>query len=408
VLQLSILKCFEEDFLPSYHKDKPHPSREGHRLAMGSDGPLHLIEVLYRGEHRRQRRESSRIFATSNLASSMSESSPEKEPDRIRIRSGFMLGLLEHITNTKLKHGGVKATHRHEDNSSLVFLHPFKFFVIHEQKIRDYTNKLKERLGSGTGSSTTNKVTFSPTSTANGEPSTPTGLLESPSIHRLSGQQSSDFRSEKAVKYLQVIIDLFDQHLGSILEVRRRFLDGTAETLRFEHLWLLFTVGELVYQRSPSGSTGQPGYYPPRMLRVTQFDGGRELLSNSEWKSLDVQRIALQRKPENSKGKENSFFIHSYSLDFDGDKFGPKTEALTIPHWDGLRNIHELKLFPIRFCRPGLEFSKEKYPNVGSWKQACVARGKEFCKLRQDDGVAVRHYKSQSQGEHKEQVPQVY
>jgi hypothetical protein len=394
-LEMSI-GCFNhEQFKPSTPPTRKNPHRPGHQIADPPPGrPLHVIEILLKDQSALEFK-TPRIRSIDHaLSSSPAEASfSQCPPERVRVRSTFLLKLLHKVTGMSLHHGGSKVSVN--ERTSLVFLYPFKFFVTYADKIRAetvrlrslFTTKLSEDqdVQSKLGGNDTPTV-----DTAGGAPKNSTAATSiTPDAN------DAGFESPQALRLLEILQELFDLHLRSVFDLRAALREGTVETISFDDLWLLYSIGELAYQREPQRD------HPPSLVRITQVNGGRQLLNNGEFKTADPLRNASLVYGVNSKEKENRLYIRYYTLDFDGEHYGPVENAMTIPPWKGLRNIHDLKIFPIQFCRPGREFNSETFQTLEAFKSHVFARGRKFVGLKTIDH---KHYNGQVVGTQNESV----
>lgn len=359
--RLSIQELTSEEFKSNTPTLRDHPKRPGHSIAEIPSRPLDVIEVLMKrsiGLGFRPRR-TRHIQHKASTAISQETSIPDL-PDRIRIRSPFMLSLLHNISNGRLSNGvDIFAA---DERTSLVFLYPFKFFITHADNIMEERKRVSTAVESG----------------------------ESAIEAGEDGVGSID--TKKTLDHLDLLVKLLQTHLKPIIELREKYRNAEVETVAFQDLWLLFKVGGLAYHRNPLP------HHPPSIVRVTQFDGGRQILNDGDWKSTAPGRDA---QGPHSKGKENRFFIRHYRLEFDGEHYGPVEDSLTMPAWEGERNIHDLKLFPLQFCRPQREFNEQKFRDLIAFKAHLVKRGKDFVKL---DAISHKHYSGQVIGPQNEIV----
>ena len=380
--ELAIKELSQEDFKSGVPSLRGNPKRTGHSVADPPSRSLYVIEVLLKKSiapelHPRRRR-----HIKHNRGESIEGSLPDV-PDRIRIRSTFLLDLLHRITNVKLDHGGADSTVNERD--SLVFLYPFKFLITYAKKIEDEAVRLQSKLGicgqsekSHMSNIVHDGTTAGGTAQMPGDaPTDPAAVIE------------DDYESEKALKQLKLLTELFKKQLQPLFNLKECYRHAKHDTVFFQDLWLLFEVGGLAFEREPKQD------HPPKIVRVMQFDGGRQLLNNGEWKTVDPRRPVEE---SNSKGTENRFNIRFYSLDFDGEYYGPVEDSLSIPPWEGPRSIYDLKLFPLDFCRNGKDHGFE---SLDDFRNHVIRRGKDFVKL---DTIDQRHYNGQVIGTHRELV----
>jgi len=310
-------------------------------------------------------------------------SSKQTVPERIRICSPFLLDLLSHVTGETLEHCESRTSIYKP--SSLVFLHPFKFFVTYAKTIVKATKDLEE------------KQSHAPQETHDSSKSDSLETSgEKPASAVKSLTDDGKFQSKTALEHLQLVTKLLEVDLKPILDFRYGYEQATIPTVTFENLWLLFSFGGLVYYREPVKD------HPPDLARVTSFNGGRRLLNNEKWENSDTLQQAVTPQPgENSKGKENRFYIRQYTLDFDGKSYGPVENMMTMPAWAGSRNVHDLKVFPFQYCTPNHDFDGAKFRTADDYKAHLIERGKKFVGL---GSIAHKRYDGHIVGTQNEQV----
>ena len=379
---LAIGELSQEDFKSSASSLCYNPRRTGYSVADPPSRSSYVIEVLLKKSippefHPRRKR-----HIKHSRGENMEGSLPDV-PDRIRIRSTFLLDLLHRITNHRLDHGGADSTVNERD--SLIFLYPFKFLLIYAKKVDEEVVRLQSKLASCGQSEESHMSSAVHDGTTAGN----TAQMSRDADRDPAAIVQDDYQSEKALKQLELLTELFKTHLKPLFDLKERYRLATHDAVFFEDLWLLFEVGGLAFEREPQKD------HPPRIVRVTQFDGGRQLLNNGEWKTVEPHRPV---QGSNSKGVENRFNLRFYSLDYDGDYYGPVEDRLSIPPWEGPRSIYDLKVFPLNFCRKGEDHD---FDSLDDFKNHVVRRGKEFVKL---DTMDRRHYNGKVIGTHREFV----
>lgn len=201
--------------------------------------------------------------------------------------------------------------------------------------------------------------------------------------------KEEDFESKDALEYLELIMELVEQHLKPVTELRDAYRNGTRNTITFQNLWLLFEVGGLLFEREP-----QPDH-PPQISRMIHFSGGRQILNSTDFKTPEARRDI---PGTNSKGLENQFCIHHYSLGFNGERYGPIPDRMTMPSWEGERSVFDLKLFPLHFVR---NFKDHPFESLEQYKGHIRKRGENFMTLGPIDH---RYYSGEGIGAHREPV----
>ena len=383
-LKVGIEVLPQEMFKANTLSVRKNPRRPGHSIESPPARTLFVIEVVLKASRALDSQVQRIRHIDHTTSSAATRDVPLQDvPDRIRIRSAFLLNLLHRVTNDRLDHGGDKTS----DNSppSLVFLYPFKFFIIHADKIEAEANRLEAKFGNGGHSGQSNASTGSDGPPTNDGPT----MSSEDAATDIATNLEDEFESKKACEYLKLISNLVARYLKPIIELRKRYQNGTHKTISYQDLWLLYEVGGLVFQREPLPS------YPATISRVTHFDGGRELLNNGEFKGAEPRKDI---PGPNSKGTENRFYLRHYRLDFDGEYYGPVEEAFSIPPWEGIRSVYDLKAFPLQFCRNGID---HKFESLEDFRNHVIKRGKKFVEL---DPINHKHYRGQVIGSRHEFV----
>jgi hypothetical protein len=235
-------------------------------------------------------------------------------------------------------------------STSVVYLYPFKLFVLFEQDIRKFAQWLRD---------------------------------ERPK-HQEFSQFPEVFWTPVTLEELLILIDLFDVQLSSVFQRRRNLLgeggfqDSSNTVIEFADLWLLYEPGQLVYMRQSADTSRSRS--PPQLWQVLQYSGARKVLNNDS--NMNLNDAYSDTAGAGSKDKMNRFVLKGFTYDTD-EQSGtcvPIEQTLNIPHWSGFREIRSLFAFPVAFCRPNFEFpdaSGEKY------LERLSLEGQQMCELKQ-------------------------
>ena len=318
---------------------------------------------------------------------------PHSMPTMVKIRSRLLLDLLQDITHASFSYikgdpeAGVYFTvdsDSVDDRDSFIFFHPFKLFIRYESDIRKREEALAAKFGMEEINE--NDPTMNETSEASEIPQSVQSTRE-PRHERAgrsrscNGKEPQLLESRDAYLQMKLLIQLFDRYLKPVFALRNSLNNGEPTTITFENLWLLFDLGELVFVRYPGGK--ESGLLP-RLNRVTHFTGGR-LDACEECEDDDPREGSWGswggsfKLPKVKHDQSGTFYISTYGLESDGEKFGPLETEWWFPTWDGERAIHDLECFPVRFCRPGIDSPNE---SLDAWKHELVERGKQFSRLK--------------------------
>ncbi|KAH6840498.1 hypothetical protein B0T12DRAFT_53378 [Alternaria alternata] len=281
------------------------------------------------------------------------------KPSRVRIRSARLTALLDliaekscgmHRTWDLRKTEKLKDAAKTPGSTSVVYLYPFKLFVLFEQDIRRFAQWLRD---------------------------------ERPE-HPEFSQFPEVFWTPATLEELLILIDLFDFQLSSVFQRRRNLLgeggfqDSSNAMIEFADLWLLYEPGQLVYMRQSADTSRSRS--PPQLWQVLQYSGARKVLNNDS--NMNLNDAYSDTAGAGSKDKMNRFVLKGFTYDTD-EQSGtcvPIEQTLNIPHWSGFREIRSLFAFPVAFCRPNFEFpdaSGEKY------LERLSLEGQQMCELKQ-------------------------
>lgn len=137
--------------------------------------------------------------------------------------------------------------------------------------------------------------------------------------------------------------------------------DGTsAQSVRFEDLWALFRVGDLIQMPTSGESSGR--YH--EVWRVYRVKSPEPNISypKSGWAWLDDFR-------EDDKDDEDKVTIYAYYIDHNGSEFGAVRHKFYIEAFPGERSIESLDIFPLRYA--------ENYQQLLA---SCQTQGADFVK----------------------------
>lgn len=287
---------------------------------------------------------------------------------RLAINSRILLNLLRDITGMDFP----------EDRN--VWLRPFKCLVAYETEIRQALQEAELPLdqveeGSGLSDQTDtlqnhDGVSVPATILVQGGGEVRAGAAK-PAPHAMDESSAKAERDQ-----LRCLMDFMNTDMQDIFDVKRQVAGETLKEIAFEHLWLLYRPGDLVYSsKAPEESSTYQAY---RVLHVT---GGRPILdttnksnfhavydrnweeeSESEDKACDV----IKGSPSNM----TPFIIDCFSIDFDGNRLGPKSRRFVIPKYSCKRKVDAFEICP--------SFLNPQHEKV---YQAMVERGRRFTQL---------------------------
>lgn len=146
--------------------------------------------------------------------------------------------------------------------------------------------------------------------------------------------------------HLQLLVNTIDSRLGSLLTLHDAIRDRAISKISFEHLWYLFQPGDVVVTSRK----------PHQAYRVIHVSGGRPLLT-----TVDITRNDKGAGARPALGRHSQvspFNIDCMKFDYDGEKFGPVQDTISILEYEEDRMITQLEVYPIGYAEKEQELSK--------------------------------------------------
>lgn len=138
--------------------------------------------------------------------------------------------------------------------------------------------------------------------------------------------------------HLQLLVTTMDKYLGGLLSLRQAIQDRIISKIRFEHLWHLFKPGDLVVTSTQ----------PHQAYRVIYVSGGRPLLTTATLRDRD--RIDEPTPVFQRHSQVSPFNMDCVRLDFDGEKFGPIQERISVFEYEEDKMITTLAVYPMNYA----------------------------------------------------------
>lgn len=189
---------------------------------------------------------------------------------------------------------------------------------------------------------------------------------------------------------LRCLVDFMDSDMRDIFEVKRQVANQTLKEVAFEHLWLLYAPGDLVYTSETSEDTST--YQAYRVLHVT---GGRPILdtlnscrfdsiNDRDWEDESETEEKARDTVRSSSSITTPLMIDCFSIDFDGNRLGPKSRRFVVPMFPGKRKVNMLEVYP--------SFSLSQHEKR---RNQLIERGRKFTQLangthKKYSGMTVR------------------
>lgn len=270
---------------------------------------------------------------------------PGGQIQRVRIQSQPVLGHLTALFNETYKR-----------SSPRTFLRPFRSLVYFQPKMKAILASLEEKWGDvedlddapSSGLDTLDDVDVvekpsgSTTSGETGEDAqnNETGEDFPDDISLASvDSQAEDIDmfmdSTEALRDMRCYVNFVDQE---IMPLYHKFDGNSATDVRYDDLWSLFRVGDLIYFPS-AGETGGRYHEVWRIYRVESPEVDISYpKAGGEFYADEFQEV-----------KNEGFKIYAYYIDHDGTGFGAVRHTFEIENFPGERSIDSLEVFPIRF-----------------------------------------------------------
>ncbi|KAI0162322.1 hypothetical protein GGR57DRAFT_453834 [Xylariaceae sp. FL1272] len=337
----------------------------------------YCIEVLCAGSdyYEQIRREAKRRGADSDDEGELEESYEDPDDEKIiravRIQSPPILFFLNHV----LKEALGASWRVWKRQSRTTFYPPFKWFVYVQSQMRDLLQQLEQLhaetntdLSVESHSQTVAELVL---------------LLKQRSSEAQNVAPSSMLKSSKSPSGVNINESAVDQNLGSIgkgaerqiLEqalfesyqsllalrcyvsfvderimpqiTRLKSLESLAEEVRFDELYDLFELGELVVfknRQEPNGAQHQV-FDVGRVYRKTVVDVDKQRFNQSQ---MPGRRKA---KPSNESGVRMQFTLNCYKIGFDGQSYVPIRRNILFPFYEGTMVSAALPATPLRCHR---------------------------------------------------------
>lgn len=125
--------------------------------------------------------------------------------------------------------------------------------------------------------------------------------------------------------------------------------------IRYDDLWYIFRVGELLYVPRQKADVGKAGKEDKQEAQDKKDDHRAQA---SAWEDHDVAtrqtlwRISAIHVPgdEEEHGWTEDFALYCHRIDYDGTEFGAVTNYFTLRPYDEERNVTSLAVYPLRFA----------------------------------------------------------
>lgn len=149
---------------------------------------------------------------------------------------------------------------------------------------------------------------------------------------------------EDETAQLQCYVSFVEEHLMPLVNQFDDSQPNKVRRVRHEDLWYLFKPGELVYIPTSTLRKQREG--------AAEDSPSKNIISQKVWRLevLQPHTSELGLSILGSSDEDAEATAHVYFIDYDGSAYKPVPFSITIPRFDGLKDIRKLELFPIRFA----------------------------------------------------------
>ncbi len=262
-----------------------------------------------------------------------------------------------------------------------VWLRPFKYLVAYETEIRQALQEAEEyfhKVNAGPGlSEKVDTINQGEVSLQSAQPAQGSGEADVGVAEHMQHISSMDISRAKAERdQLRCLVDFMSSDMQDIFDVKRQVANQVLEEVAFEHLWLLYKPGDLVYTSTTPEERNTSQAY--RVLHVT---GGRPILdtlnscrfnsiTDRDWEDESESEEKVRDGIRGSPSNKTPFIIDCFLIDYDGNRMGPASRRFVISTFNGERKVDSLE--------PRPSFSFPQHENL---QREMVQRGRRFTQL---------------------------
>ncbi|KAI0484859.1 hypothetical protein GGR56DRAFT_662779 [Xylariaceae sp. FL0804] len=153
--------------------------------------------------------------------------------------------------------------------------------------------------------------------------------------------------SVEALRDMRCYVNFVDEE---VMPLYARYDGSAADRVRYDDLWALFRVGDLIYMPAAAAAETNAGRYHEvwRVYRVEVAQPEAAWPAPKGWEFFADELYAQDREDE------KRFRIFAYYVDHDGSGFGAVRHVFELDFFPGERLIESLEVFPLRY-RPDRE-----------------------------------------------------
>ncbi|KAJ5965533.1 hypothetical protein N7481_012247, partial [Penicillium waksmanii] len=268
---------------------------------------------------------------------------------RVRIRSPSLLLIL----NKVIGYGRMDCT---------TFARPFKPLIFHHDTMKTILSDLEAKWGE-----TERNQPAEHWSILRGE-KTDQSALEPGSARKRNlstNNVSADMvDSVQALRAMRVYVEFVDSELIPLYhQFEEQNGKVTPNRVRFDDLWYLFRLGGLLFNpNAPNPTNGKARDRSFRSRRV-----------------MRVYSITYPDHGTDGYSQNDKVLIRCYSIDHNGESYIPVKGKVTIPYFEGEKDIQSLDIYPVRFAQDHQRILQE-LDDQGRLFQRCISEKYLFYK----------------------------
>jgi hypothetical protein len=264
----------------------------------------------------------------------------DTEIHRVRIQSQPVLGHLTSLLNDS-----------EQRSTPRTFMRPFKALIHFQPKMREILATLEEKwadyeeldVDEAESVVESEGEVIEKAASTEGEDegeSSAEATDDTESLHSVDSNADEDFEnlmdSPEALRDMRCYVDFIDK---DIMPLHQRFDGSSADKVKFDDLWSLFRIGDLIYMPSTTESGGR--YHEVWRIYNVKVPEVKTAYPSAGW---DLFADDLFDEDQTIQ-----FKISAYYIDNDGNGFGAVRREFTIDAFAGESPIESLEVFPIRY-----------------------------------------------------------
>ncbi|KAK5634771.1 hypothetical protein RRF57_010484 [Xylaria bambusicola] len=270
----------------------------------------------------------------------------DTEIHRVRIQSQPVLGHLTSLLNET-----------EQRSTPRTFVRPFKSLVYFQPKMKEILATLEEKWADvedldessseKAGDETPEEVEFveavdsKESAAAEGQPKDGSDdgdnddAASMVSVDSNAEDLDTIMDSLEALRDMRCYVNFVD---NEIMPMYNQYDGTTAERVKYDDLWSLFRVGDLICMPAAGETAGR--YHEIWRIYRIELPKPEASFAQSGWEFFmdDIQQ-----------NKKETFNIFAYYIDHDGNNFGAVRHTFSISSFPGERLIESLEVFPIRY-----------------------------------------------------------